>query len=106
MEPSEQPLTRADGRRTTVARVRSWLAAGPAYPPDAGDLRTVDLLGLRLPVRATVAVLAVSLLLLLDYHGRINGLVDALLGPFGEAPAETKRLQAIGRFVVQGAIPL
>ena len=106
MEPSEQPLTRTDTHATLFARLRSWLRAGPHYPPDAGDLRTVDLLGLRLPVRATVAVLAVSLLLVLDYHGRINGLVEALVGPFGSDPAETKRLQAIGRFVLQGAIPL
>ena len=49
---------------------------------------------------------AVSLLLLLDYHGRINGLVDAVLGPFGPGPADAKRLQSVGRLVVQGVVPL
>ena len=45
----------ADGR-VSLARLSRWLVAGPAYPPNAADLRTVGLLGLRLPVRATVAV--------------------------------------------------
>jgi membrane protease YdiL (CAAX protease family) len=93
-------------RAGVPARVRAWLGAAPAYPASAGDLRTVDVLGLRLPVRATVAVLAVAGLLLLDYHGRINGLVDAVLGPFGAGMAEIKRLTSVGRFVVQGLVPL
>lgn len=88
------------------ARLGAWIAAAPPYPATAGDLRTVEILGLRLPVRATVAVLAVSLLLLVDYHGRIDGLIDAALGPFGSAPPDAKRLQSLGRLVVEGAIPL
>jgi len=99
----------ASGARDTVtarARLWAWLTDGPAYPANAGDLRTVSVLGLRLPVRATVAVLAVSLLLLLDYNGRINGLVDAVIGPFGDGGADTKRLQSVGRLVIQGLAPL
>ena len=92
--------------RTWRSRVSDWLANAPPYPPNVGDLRTVSVLGLALPVRATVAVLTVSLLVLLDYHGRINGLVEALVGPFGAGGAEAKRLESIGRLVVQGAIPL
>ena len=95
-----------DGVATGRARLGDWLGDAPAYPPNAGDLRTVSILGLALPVRATVAVLTVSLLLLLDYHGRINGLVDTLFGPFGTGAAESKRLQSIGRLVIEGAIPL
>ncbi len=87
-------------------RFLAWLTGGPDYSASAGDLRVANVLGLRLPVRATVAVVAVSLLLLLDYHGRINGLVEAILGPFGPGEADAKRLQAIGRLVIQGAIPL
>lgn len=94
----------------TTPLARAWAALlgdpPPAYPPDAGDRRTVSLLGLELPVRATVAVIAVSALLLLDYHGRIDGLVAAVLGPFGSDPADAKRLQSLGRLVVQGLIPL
>jgi len=89
-----------------VGRLRAWLGAAPAYPADARDRRTVDLLGLRLPVRATVAVLAVSMILLLDYHGRIDGLVEALLGPFGSSVAEAKRVQGLARLVLLGALPL
>jgi membrane protease YdiL (CAAX protease family) len=89
-----------------LARLRGWLAAAPGYLPNAGDLRTIDVLGLRLPRRATAAILTVSLLLLVDYHGRIDGLLNAVLGPFGSAPPDAKRLQALGRLVVEGLIPL
>jgi membrane protease YdiL (CAAX protease family) len=93
-------------QRAWRARLAEWLADAPSYPPSAGDLRTVSILGLALPLRATVAVLTVLLLVLLDYHGRINGLVDALVGPFGAGVAESKRLQSIGRLLIEGAIPL
>ncbi|MEO5965943.1 MAG: CPBP family intramembrane glutamic endopeptidase [Candidatus Limnocylindrales bacterium] len=95
-----------DSAASVRSRAWAWVTDGPAYPANAGDLRTANVLGLPLPLRATIAVVAVALLLLLDYHGRINGLVDALLGPFGTGEAESKRLQSLGRFVVQGAIPL
>ena len=58
------------------------------------------------PLRATVAVLTVAIILLLDYHGRIDGLVEALLGPFGQGAAEDKRVQAIGRLALEGLVPL
>jgi membrane protease YdiL (CAAX protease family) len=96
----------ADERPRRVSQLKRWLAAAPPQAASAGDLRTVDLLGLRLPVRATVAIVAVALLLLLDYHGRIDGLVQAVLGPFGDGMASTKRAQAIGRLVLEGVIPL
>jgi membrane protease YdiL (CAAX protease family) len=66
----------------------------------------VTVLGLRLPLRATVAVVAVALLLLLDYHGRLNGLVAALVGGTGDTPADAKRVQSIARLVLLGLIPL
>jgi uncharacterized protein len=78
----------------------------PAYPADVGDLRTVSVLGLELPVRATVAVLVVAAILLLDYHGRIDDVVQAVLGPFGTTPAEAKRLQSLGRLLLEGLVPL
>jgi membrane protease YdiL (CAAX protease family) len=93
-------------RRHSFGRLRAWLADGPDYPPDAADLVTVHVLGLRLPLRATIAVLVVAGLLLLDYHGRINGVVEALLGPFGDTAADAKRVTSLGRLVVQGLIPL
>ena len=94
------------GGRLTLPRVRGWLAAAPSYEPNAADLRTIDVLGLRLPGRATLAVVAVSLILLLDYHGRIDAVVAAVMGPFGTGAADAKRLQAIGRLVLEGVVPL
>lgn len=106
-EGSGTRVVAVDGRRwLDRERLSRWAAAAPAYPAAAGDLRTLDVLGLRLPVRATVTVVAVALLLLLDYHGRIDGLVQLLLGPFGSGGADTRRLQSIGRLVIEGIVPL
>jgi membrane protease YdiL (CAAX protease family) len=86
--------------------ILSWLSSGPEYPPDEHDLRTVTVLGLQLPVRSTIAVLVVAGLLLLDYHGRIDDLVRAMFGPFGDTAAEAKRVTALGRLVLEGLVPL
>jgi membrane protease YdiL (CAAX protease family) len=45
-------------------------------------------------------------LLLLDYHGRIDDLVGALFGPFGDTAAEAKRVTALGRLLLEGLVPL
>lgn len=89
-----------------AARLRAWLVAAPSYPANAGDLRTVDVLGLRLPVRATIAVVTVTLILLLDYHGRMDALVTAVLGSGGDTAADLKRVQGIGRLFLLGVVPL
>lgn len=89
-----------------IGRLRAWLAAGPAYLATPADARTVRVLGLDLPVRATVAVLAVAVLLLLDYHGRVDDLVRLVLGPFGSSVADGKRVQSLGRLVIEGLVPL
>jgi uncharacterized protein len=98
----------AGTRRTVlvgVGRLRAWLAAAPPYPANAGDLRSVDLLGLRLPVRATIAIVTVTLVLLLDYHGRIDALTTIALGN-PETAAELKRVQSVGRLLMLGVVPL
>ena len=106
-ETAEHPgATARSGPAGSAARLSGWLGAAPRYAASAGDLRTVSLLGLALPLRATVAVVSVSLILLLDYHGRIDGLVASLLGPFGDTAADAKRIQALGRFVLEGLVPL
>src|SRR3954470_8749536 len=89
-----------------AGRVRTWIAAAPAYPGNAGDLATVDVLGLRLPVRATIAVVTVTLVLLLDYHGRIDGIMSSLLGADPANAADLKRVQSVGRLVLLGIVPL
>ncbi len=89
-----------------ASRLVRWLSAGPAYPADAGDRRVVTVLGLELPVRATVAVLAVAILLLLERYGHVNAVAEALLGAAGSSGADRQRLQSIERLVIQGAVPL
>lgn len=91
---------------TAWARLRAWLAAAPAYPPVAADQRTVEFLGLRVPARATAAVMLVALLLLLDYHGEMTGLVAAATGWSTADGADFKRVQGVGRVLLLAGVPL
>jgi membrane protease YdiL (CAAX protease family) len=55
-----------------VTRLRTLYdraVAGPEYPPDDADLAEVRLFGLQLPVRASVAVLAATALIVIDHLG-------------------------------------
>jgi len=103
-EPRAGPVDEAADR--VLVRLYRWFTTAPAYPANAGDLHSIDLLGLRLPRRATIAVAAVALLLLLDYHGRLNGLIEGALGGVGSSAAEAKRIQAVARLLLLGAVPL
>ena len=91
---------------TALRRLGTWMSAGPAYPPDDGDRRTMSLLGVVLPVRATIALLAVAFLLLLDYHGRINGLIETAFGIAPDTAVANMRIEALGRVVLFGVVPL
>src|SRR4051794_12354988 len=106
MTEGEVSGPRPGGAVVGAGRVRTWIAAAPAYPANAGDLATVDVLGLRLPVRATIAVVTVTLVLLLDYHGRIDGIMSSLLGADPANAADLKRVQSVGRLVLLGIVPL
>lgn len=83
---------------------RWWAAftAGPEDPPDTADLRTVAVVGLHLPVRATVAIAVVTTALLLDYS---RTFLPADIVLLGRAP-EVMRAVAIERVVVFGLVPL
>jgi hypothetical protein len=83
---------------------RWWTAftAGPAYPPEPADLRTVVVVGLHLPARATVAIAVVTVALLLDYS---RTFLPADLLSLGRAP-ELMRAVAIERAVVFGLLPM
>jgi membrane protease YdiL (CAAX protease family) len=85
----------------TTRDVWTALTSGPSYPPEPADLRTVSVVGLRLPVRATVAVTVVTLALLLDYSRTF--LPDDLLGP-GRTPG-AMAATAIERLILFGLIP-
>jgi membrane protease YdiL (CAAX protease family) len=85
--------------------IRRWWAAftaGPAYPAEPADLRTVDLVGLRLPARASVAVAVVTFALLFDYSGTF---LPAGLTSGGRTPTATFGI-ALERFILFGLIPL
>jgi membrane protease YdiL (CAAX protease family) len=87
-------------RRGLAQRVRA-LAQAPAYPASANDLASVSLLGLRLPLRATVAVVLVTLVVLIE-HGHDFLPRDA---PAGRGPGDMRAL-ALERLVLFGLIPL
>jgi uncharacterized protein len=85
-----------------IGRAWSALTAGPSYPAEPGDLRTVDLVGLRLPVRATVAVAVTTFVLLFDYSGTF---IPDALSATGRTP-DVMVATAVERFVLFGLIPL
>jgi hypothetical protein len=83
---------------------RRWAAftSAPDYPAEPADLRTVELVGLRLPVRASVVVAVVTFALLFDYSGTF--LPDGLTSS-GRTPTAMFGI-ALERFVLFGLIPL
>ncbi len=74
----------------------------PTYPADSGDLRMFRLAGLELPVRATVAVVAVILLVIFDFQRTI--IPDDLVR-YDRDPG-MQRLQALSRVVLFLCVPL
>jgi membrane protease YdiL (CAAX protease family) len=74
----------------------------PTYPPDERDLRTFRLAGLELPVRSTVVVIAVILLVLFDFQRTL--IPDQLLR-YDRNPGE-QRLQALSRVVLFFCAPM
>ena len=86
------------GRSSVVARLWSWVTAPQTYPPSAADLRTVGVLGVALPVRATLAIVVVTIVTLLDHSGTFERWFwDGTGGDAG-----LLRARAISRAVVLG----
>lgn len=85
-----------------LARARAAFLGSPSYPATDADRRELDVVGLRLPVRATAAVAVATFALLFDYSGTFlaAGLTDA-----GRTP-EAMRAVALERAVLFGLIPL
>jgi membrane protease YdiL (CAAX protease family) len=93
---------------TFPSRAWSWFVTPPAdvapdieTPTDA-DLRTVDAVGLRLPVRAAIVVAVATFLVLVDFS---RVLLPADVQRLGLSP-EGLRTIAIARVVLYVAIPL
>ena len=76
--------------------------AMPSYPPDERDLRTFRLAGLDLPIRATVVVVAVILLVIFDFQ---RTLIPHELLHYDRNPGE-QRLQALSRVVLFFLVPV
>ncbi len=83
---------------------RAWLAltAAPSYPASHQDRATVDLVGLRLPVRATVAIAVVTFALLFDYS---RTFMPSEVVALGRSP-DGARAAAIERLILFGFVPL
>jgi hypothetical protein len=84
---------------TRLRHLYDRAVAGPAYPPDASDLAEIRLFGLQLPARASVAVLAVTALLVVDH-------LDWLLQAGTSAGlGEELRAVSVERFVLFLVVP-
>ncbi len=82
-------------------RLAERLVGAPEYPPEPADLGTFGILGLRLPVRATLVIVVATFVLILDQQ------YDFLPRdiPFGR-DAQAMRAQSLERLVLFGLIPL
>ena len=78
------------------------LFALPAYPPGDADLRSVRIAGLDVPVRATIALILVTTIVLLDWSRTF--IPQDILDLQRAAPAQ--RYVALLRAVIYLAIPL
>lgn len=74
---------------------------GPAYPASAADRRTVRILGLDLPLRATTAITVVTLVLLFDFS---RTFIPAEIQALGRSAAAL-RYQALERTILFGLVP-
>lgn len=86
----------------TSARLVAAFRGAPAYPGNARDRREIDVLGLRLPIRATVAIAVVVFALLFDYSRTF--IPDEFLTG-GRTPTAMRAI-AFERLVLFGLLPM
>lgn len=84
-----------------LRRLYERATAGPTYEPDAGDLANIRVAGLALPLRASIAVFAVTALILVDQ-------LRWLLPASGDATTDVLglRLIPLARFALFLVVPL
>ena len=80
--------------------VRAFLGA-PDYQAEPADIATANIVGLRLPIRATVAICAMVAGLLIDFHR--DFLPREVI--YSRAP-DVLRIATLQRFVLVGLVPL
>ncbi len=89
------------GGQARRGRPAAAFANGPSYPASDADRRTVRFVGLDLPLRASVAILVMTLVVLFDFtRTAIPQEIQAL----GRA-AEAIRYQALERVILFGLVP-
>jgi uncharacterized protein len=82
--------------------LRTWLTTPPPDPPTPVDRREVDIAGLRLPARASAAIVVVTMAMLVDLSRTLLG--DDVTS-LGRSPAGMRAI-AIERVFVFGLVPL
>ncbi len=85
-----------------VRRLLGRLFVGADYPPTPADLAAFELAGLRLPVRATVAITVMVFAVIFDFSRTF--IPDDMIA-YDRNPG-MQRLQAIDRAVLYGLVPL
>jgi membrane protease YdiL (CAAX protease family) len=85
-----------------VGRVFAGATAGPHYPPDERDLEDISLFGLRFPLRASVAILATTALIVIDLLGWLSPVSFGLPDP-GSPSIDASSVQ---RFVLFLLVPV
>jgi membrane protease YdiL (CAAX protease family) len=88
--------------RPTVLDAWRWLTTPPPDATVDADRRTIDLVGLQLPVRASAAVAITITVLLVDFS-RI--LLPSAVAAMGRSP-DGLRAVALERFALFGVVPL
>ena len=97
-DPGAHPRNTA---RTRAEGLYARFVAAPKYPASEADRRTVGILGLDLPLRATVAIVVVTLVLLFDYT---RTFIPPDIQALGRSAAGL-RYQALERAVLFGLVP-
>ena len=82
-----------------LRRVFAGATAGPEYSPDERDLADVNVLGLRFPLRASVAILAVTALIVVDQLGWLSPVSFAFPNP-GSPSLDPSSVQRFLLFLV------
>ena len=80
----------------------AWLTTPPPDPPTPADRREVEVAGLRLPARASAAIVVVTMAMLVDLSRTLLG--EDVTG-LGRSPAGMRAI-AIERVLVFGLVPL
>lgn len=85
-----------------LRRLFAGATAGPDYAPDAGDLVDVKVLGLRFPLRASVAILAVTALIVVSQLGWFLPVAEA----FSELSPPNLDALSVQRFLLYLVAPV